>query len=98
MEKLTIAIYAGNFLNQEDTEFMSILELQKFIAEDAENGGHYLPLSEIETVLEILVLAKFIDKVGDLYTYKHKNINHVTIVKNVVPLAEREEGFLNLEL
>lgn len=98
MDKLTIAIYAGNFLNQDDTEFVSVLELQKFIADKREEGGHYLPVSEIETVLEILVLAKFLDKVGNLYTYRHKNIEHVTVVKNIVPLAEREEGFLNLEL
>ncbi len=97
MDNLTIAVYTGKFLSQKDLEFVSALELQKFISEDSDNGGFYIELSKIRMVLDILSLAEFLDKLGDCYTFKHKNIIHNQIIKNVVPVAEREKGFLNLQ-
>lgn len=98
MDNLTIAIYAGQFLSQKDVEFVSALELQKFIADKSEQGGFYIELPKLRMVLDILSLAEFLDNVGDFYTFKHKIINHVEVVKNIVPVAEREKGFLNLQL
>lgn len=98
MDNLTIGLYAGMFLSQVDVEFVSALELQKFISDDSANGGFYIELPKIRMVLDILSLAEFLDKIGDCYTFKHKIINHVEIVKNIVPVAEREKGFLNLQL
>lgn len=98
MDNLTIGVYVGKFLSQTDVEFVSALELQKFISEDSENGGFYIDLPKIRMVLDILSLAEFLDKVGELYTFKHKIITHTQIVKNIVPVAEREQGFLNLQL
>ena len=98
MDNLTIAVYAGKFLSQEDVEFVSALELQKFISEDSDNGGFYIELPKIRMVLDILSLAEFLDKVGECYTFRHKSITHTQVVKNIVPVAEREQGFLNLQL
>ncbi len=98
MDNLTIGVYVGKFLSQVDVEFVSALELQKFISEDFENGGFYIELSKIRMVLDVLSLAEFLDKVGDCYTFKHKIVNRIEIVKNIVPIAEREKGFLNLQL
>jgi len=98
MDNLTIAVYAGKFLSQVDVEFVSALELQKFISEDSENGGFYVELPRIRTTLDILSLAEFLDKIGDCYTFKHKIVNRIEVVKNIVPVAEREKGFLNLQL
>lgn len=98
MDNLTIALYAGKFLSRDDSEFVSAPELQKFIEEDFSNGGYNIELAKIRMVLDILTLAEFLDKVGEFYTFKHKNINHTQIIKNVVPVAEREKGFLNLQL
>lgn len=96
MDNLTIAIYVGNFLSQKDTEFVSDLELQKYIADKSEEGGFYIELPKIRNVLDILYLAEFLDKIGNCYTFKHKIINHIQVIKNIVPVAEREKGFLNL--
>lgn len=98
MDKLTIAIYAGQFLSQEDVEFVSALELQKFIADKTEEGGHYIELPILRMVLDVLSLSNFLDAVGDCYTFKHKIVNRIEVVKNIVPVAEREKGFLNLQL
>ena len=98
MDNLTIAVYAGKFLSQADVEFVSALELQKFISEDSDNGGFYIELPKIRMVLDILTLAEFLDKVGECYTFRHKSITHTQVVKNIVPVAEREQGFLNLQL
>ena len=98
MDNLTVAVYAGNFLSQKDVEFVSASELQKFISEKIEEGGLYLELQKIRNVLDTLCLSEFLEKVGDFYTFKHKFITHTNVIKNVVPFAEREQGFLNLQL
>ena len=72
MDNLTIAVYAGKFLSQVDVEFVSALELQKFISDDSANGGFYIELPKIRMVLDILSLAEFLDKIGNCYTFKHK--------------------------
>jgi len=97
MDNLTIGVYVGKFLSQIDVEFVSALELQKFISEDSNNGGFYIELPKIRMVLDVLSLAEFLDKIGDCYTFKHKIINHTQVIKNIVPVAEREKGFLNLQ-
>lgn len=94
MDKLTIAVYAGNFLK--NSEFISATELQKFINEQFE--GYNLELEIIRTVLETLVLAEFLVKVGDFYTFKNKTIVYKQVVKQVLPHFAREEGFLSMPL
>lgn len=94
MDKLTIAVYAGNFLK--NNEFISATELQKFINEQSE--GYNLELEIIRTVLETLVLAEFLVKVGDFYTFKNKTIIHNQVIKQILPHFTREEGFLNIPL
>lgn len=97
MNDLTIAVYIGNMLKAENTEFISALDVQKFITEDVPNGGYNIPLSTIRNVLDTLCNACFLDSLGDVYSLLNKTIVHQTVIKNIVPFAEREEGFLNLQ-
>ena len=86
MQQSTITIYVGQYLQKED--FASWQDISNFIEEDKPNGGHRLPKEEIVVVLESLNLAGFLNKVGELYTFAHKNVKVENVTKNIVPFAE----------
>lgn len=92
MNDLTIAVYIGNMLKAENTEFISALDVQKFITEDVSNGGHNIPLSTIRNVLDTLCNACFLDSLGDAYSLLNKTIVHQTVIKNIVPFADIRVG------
>jgi len=88
MKDTTIILYVGKYL--QENEFVSALDIQNYIVQDEQGtGGYRIELARIDRMLSILLLAGFVEEVGNrIYTLKNKTIVHETIVKNVIPLAE----------
>lgn len=95
MDSFKITVYAGQYLSRENTEFMSVQELQKAISE--EHDGYYVEQTNLSQVLDALCICGFLSNVGEFYTFANKTITNTTVVKNVMPFLEKEKGFLNLE-
>lgn len=81
-----IVIFAGQHLKQE--EFITPISLQRFIADEIEQGGIWLPLNEVSTCLMILKIAGFLDETLGVYTFAHKNIVREEKIVNVCEFAK----------
>lgn len=65
-----ITMFAGQLLTID--EYINAKSLQKFIAENIHQGGTYLPLDEISSVLICLKIAGFLESENDEYTLAYK--------------------------
>ena len=67
-----------------DSEFSDWKTVQKFINMELE-GGHFLPRKRIEDVITSLEESGFLNKIDNRFTYKHKEVYHTQIIRNVLP-------------